>query len=405
MSETDALRAWMDERGDEMAALLMDLVAMNTENPPGRGLGACARALHDAMERLGIATDLIQIPPSGTLEDPCILRSEVGDGPETVYFHGHYDVVPAQSPTQFEPRRENGRIIGRGTADMKGGLVSMLYGAAAARDLGLLQNGRIIFHIVCDEETGSVAGSGYLRQHDMIDPSALAMVTTEPTAGAVWHANRGALTLRVSLRGKSAHVGQAYLGVNAFEHMLAVAQPLVELGKEMQQQRTSFPLEEDAARGSMLVVGGASGSGANFNVVPDAAWFSVDCRFNPEESLDDVLAQINETISEAANGMGADVSVEVLQRQPSASTDVNHPAAKTLARCVADVEGEPPRFLLCPGVLETRWYAQLGIPAFAYGGGRLDVSHGPNEYIDEEAMRRCAAVYAHFAGELLKSQG
>ena len=191
----------------------------------------------------------------------------------------------------------------------------------------------------------------------MIDPSALAMVTTEPTAGAVWHANRGALTLRISVRGTSAHVGQAYLGVNAFEHMLAVAHPLVVLGKEMQQQRTSFPLEEDAARGSMLVVGGASGSGANFNVVPDAVWFSVDCRFDPEESLDDVLAQINETISEAANGMGADVSVEVLQRQPSASTDVNHPAAKTLARCVADVEGEPPRFLLCPGVLETRWYA------------------------------------------------
>ena len=103
--------------------------------------------------------------------------------------------------------------------------------------------------------------------------------------------------------------------------------------------------------------------------------------------------------------MGADVSVEVLQRQPSASTDVNHPAAKTLARCVADVEGEPPRFLLCPGVLETRWYAQLGIPAFAYGGRRLDVSHGPNEYIDEEAMRRCAAVYAHFASEMVRGEG
>ena len=53
---------------------------------------------------------------------------------------------------------------------------------------------------------------------------------------------------------------------------------------------------------------------------------------------------------------------------------------------------------MCPGVLETRWYAQLGIPAFAYGAGRLDVSHGPEEYIDEAAMRRCAAVYALFAG-------
>ncbi len=54
---------------------------------------------------------------------------------------------------------------------------------------------------------------------------------------------------------------------------------------------------------------------------------------------------------------------------------------------------------MCPGVLDTRWYSQLGIPAFAYGGGRLDISHGPGEYIDEAAMRRCAAVYALFVGQ------
>jgi succinyl-diaminopimelate desuccinylase len=55
---------------------------------------------------------------------------------------------------------------------------------------------------------------------------------------------------------------------------------------------------------------------------------------------------------------------------------------------------------MCPGVLETRWYAELGIPAFAYGAGRLEVAHGPDEFIDEAAMRRCAAVYALFPGEV-----
>jgi succinyl-diaminopimelate desuccinylase len=56
-------------------------------------------------------------------------------------------------------------------------------------------------------------------------------------------------------------------------------------------------------------------------------------------------------------------------------------------------------------VLDTRWYSQLGIPAFAYGGGRLNVSHGPDEYIDEAAMRRCAAVYALFAARRLGGGG
>jgi len=76
--------------------------------------------------------------------------------------------------------------------------------------------------------------------------------------------------------------------------------------------------------------------------------------------------------------------------------------AVTLAGCVVAVEGATPRFEMCPGVLETRWYAQLGVPAFAYGAGRLDVSHGPDEYIDEAAVRRCAAVYALFAGDALR---
>jgi acetylornithine deacetylase/succinyl-diaminopimelate desuccinylase-like protein len=88
----------------------------------------------------------------------------------------------------------------------------------------------------------------------------------------------------------------------------------------------------------------------------------------------------------------------VLQAQPSGSTEETHPAAQALAGCAAAVAGAAPRFEMCPGVLDTRWYSQLGIPAFAYGGGRLDVAHGPDEYIDETAMRRCAAVYALFAG-------
>jgi succinyl-diaminopimelate desuccinylase len=382
---TDVQR-WLDRRSEEMAALLEELVAIDTENPPGRGLGSCGRALCDAMERLGFAPELVELEPRGRLEDPCIVRGGVGDGERLVYFHGHFDVVPAQDPGQFQPRRGEGRIVGRGTADMKGGLVSMLYGAAAARELGLLGDARIGFHLVCDEETGSVAGSGHLRDAGLIDADAVAMVTAEPTGGVVWHAGRGAITLRVVVAGREAHVGQAHLGDNAFEKMIRVAGPLAALSREL------------LAGGSMLLVGGSAGSGAGFNVVPGSAWFSVDRRFNPEEDLGEELARLTETIERAAADAGADVTVEVLQRAPSASTPQTHPAALALAACIEQVEGTPPRFEMCPGVLETRWYAELGIPAFAYGAGRLEVAHGSDEFIEEAAMRRCAAVYALFPG-------
>ncbi len=391
MDHADDIRAWLEPRAADMAALVEELVAVNTENPPGRGLGRCGRVLGDAAERLGLAAELVQLEPTGTLEEPCIVRATTGDGPATVYFHGHFDVVPAQDPAQFRPCRRDGRLVGRGTADMKGGLVSMLYGAAAAGALGLVEGGRIVLHLVCDEETGSATGSGHLREAGMIEPDAVAMLTAEPTGGAVWHASRGALTLRVEARGREAHVGQAHLGVNAFERMIRIAEPLARLSESLREQR-----------GSTLVVGGSAGSGAGFNVVPGSAWFSVDRRFDPTEQLETELARLTGTIAEAAADAGADVTAEVLQRAPSASTDASHPAAQALARCVATVEGVRPPFELCPGVLETRWYAQLGIPAFAYGPGLLEVSHGPEESVDEAAIHRCAAVYALFAAELFR---
>jgi succinyl-diaminopimelate desuccinylase len=396
-----AAMEWIESRADEMARLLEELVAVDTENPPGRGLGACAAVLRDALEGLGLSPEVIPLAPAGGLEDPCVVRAVARGGVRTLYFHGHFDVVPAQRRDQFVPQRRDGRISGRGTADMKGGLVSMIYGAAAARELGLLGDGRIVLHLVCDEETGSTAGSGYLGSAGLIDPGAVAMLTPEPTGGVVWHASRGAITLRVTVAGREAHVGQAHLGISAFEHMVRVAEPLTRLAHELLTRRTALPMADDDARGSMLVVGGAAGAGASFNVVPGAAWFSVDRRFNPEEDLDEELARLTDTIGAAAAAAGARVTIDVLQRQPAGRTDEAHPAAAALARCIAEVEDRGPRFELCPGALDTRWYAQLGIPAFAYGAGRLEVSHGPDEYIDEAAMRRCAAVYARFAGELL----
>ena len=236
----------------------------------------------------------------------------------------------------------------------------------------------------------------------MIDPDALAMLTAEPTGGVVWHASRGAITLRVGVRGQEAHVGQAHLGVNAFEHMIAVAKPLGRLAHELLERRTSFPTEDDDARGSMLVVGGAAGAGVNFNVVPGSAWFSVDRRFNPEEDLDEEVAapDRHDRRSRRRDRCRCD------DRRAATPAVGRAPRRLTLRpsrwRAASRPSREPRRASSCaPVCLETRWYAQLGIPAFAYGAGRLDVSHGPDEFIDEAAMGRCAEVYARFAAELL----
>jgi acetylornithine deacetylase/succinyl-diaminopimelate desuccinylase-like protein len=395
------LHAWIEDRADEMAELLIRLVAVETENPPGRNLTAGAEVLRAAMDDLGLSPEVIDVGPAETLDAPRIVRGGVGSGAGLVYFHGHFDVVPAQDPSQFAARRADGRIVGRGTADMKGGIVSLLYGAAAAREFRLIDGGRIVVHLVCDEETGSSVGSGYLREHGLIDPAARAMLTAEQSGETIWPAARGALSLRVDVHGRAAHVGQAFKGVNSFLHMLEVAAPLGEYARELSERRTRYPVGDGEAPGSMVVVGGLSGGGSNFNVVPARSYFTLDARFNPEEDIDAELARITAIVNTAAKQADADVSIEVSQLAPPADTPMDGPAAMLLGQCVAEVTGRPARYELCAGCLDTRWYAQLGIPAFGLGPGTFDVSHGPAEYVEEAALHRVAAIYALFAGQLL----
>ena len=183
--------------------------------------------------------------------------------------------------------------------------------------------------------------------------------------------------------------------------MLKVAAPLEGYAHEMSQRHTKHLVAAGEALGTMVVIGGQSGGGSNFNVVPARTYFTIDGRFNPEEDLDAELARIKDTINDAATAAGADVSIQDNQFAPAAETPPDDHAAQVLGQCVADVTGAPARYELCAGCLDTRWYSQLGIPAFGFGAGLFEVSHGPNEYVEEDALRRVAAVYALFAGQLL----
>jgi succinyl-diaminopimelate desuccinylase len=377
----------------EIVGLTTRLVSVASENPPGRRYGECAELLFEALAALGLSPRIVETSIEG-LDEPrlCVQGGTGGEGP-CLYLHGHYDVVPAQSATQFEPVVETGRISGRGSADMKGGLAAMLYAVAALRDLGTELDGQVCFNFVPDEETGGRGGSRVLAERGLLAPNGVGMLTPEPTGGVVWNANRGALTLEVTVHGREAHVGHAHAGVNAFERMLDVAGALRELADEVAQHTTAYAVEPPAARRSILLIGGRSDSGSGFNVVPASCSFTVDRRPNPEESPAEERERLLATL-EPFRERGYEIDVEVIQEGDAAGSSEQDPLAVALAASVAEVEGTPPPFELCPGLLETRWYASAGVPSFAYGPGRLDVSHGPDEHVEVDALIRCATVYA-----------
>jgi acetylornithine deacetylase/succinyl-diaminopimelate desuccinylase-like protein len=311
-------------------------------------------------------------------------------------------VVPAQSPEQFIPVRKEHFLFGRGTCDMKGGIVAMLYAILALRECGTNLNGKIKLILVPDEETGGARGSAWLAKRGLLGRDSIGMLTAEPTSGVVWNANRGAISLRVEVLGKSAHVGLQYKGENAFERMHRVVERLQELKREVEQRVTEFDLGSDQARNSILLIGGQSGGGTNFNVVPDRCWFTIDRRINPEEDLAAEKASIIDVL-EGCKRDGILLEWGTLQEADSASSRQDEPLGKAVAEAIKQATGEAARFELCPGLLETRFYVARGIPAYAYGPGLLSVAHGPSEYVDLRKIIECAYIYAETAGKLLET--
>jgi succinyl-diaminopimelate desuccinylase len=313
--------------------------------------------LESTLTALGFPYERIDIPSPADAPRAAV-RAWLGDAGPALCFHGHYDVVPAMTAEQFVPRIEGDTVFGRGSSDMKSGLVAMLFAAKALRTVGAALRGRLDLR-------------------------------PEPTSGVVWNANRGAITLEVCVKGRAAHVALPHQGINAVERALPVLMRLVDFKREL-----------EATSGSILLVGGRVAAGSNFNVVPAECRFTIDRRTNPDEDFDAEKRRLLE-ILDAARVSGVDLEVRTIQEGRSSVTSQDAALAAALTESVAAVDGEAPVFEMCPGLLEIRFYAERGVPALAYGPGILAVSHGPREFVKLSRMVECAKIYALTAARML----
>jgi len=379
---------------DEIVEFTSKLVSIPTENPPGRAYKECIQVIAEKLAEIGITHEIIEVPSTSDNPYPryCLLAFW-GKGEKTLYFHGHYDVVPASDKSQFSPYVKNECLYGRGSSDMKGGLAAMIYAVKALVDCGLEPSSGIGLVFVPDEETGGLLGSQHLINNGLLGKDGAGMIMPEPTSGVIWNANRGALSMRITVKGRPAHVGLHYEGVNAFEGMVKTVNALGELKKEIETRKTDYSIQPDSARNSVLLIGGVCQGGINFNVVPGECSFTIDRRINPEENLETEKGRILD-LFKIIKKQGVDLSVEIMQEGESAASPESDVFAKTLVQSTKLITGEKPSFELCPGLLETRFYVKEGVPAYAYGPGELSVSHGPDEYVEVERILECTSIYA-----------
>jgi succinyl-diaminopimelate desuccinylase len=379
------------EYRQQIIDMLCDLIAIPTINPPGQAYRQCVDYLSKVLSEWKINHNILAVP-NGKYPRFSIVGS-CGNETDGIHFHGHFDVVPAQISDQFQPQMRGNLIYGRGSSDMKGGLVAMLFAMRTLKDLALEKLPRITFSIVPNEETGSSCGTKYLFDSSVLPRRCLGMLMPEPTSGIIWNANKGALTYNVILKGKAAHVSLASQGINSFEQMIAVVHSLMKLKKEIHNRKTTMKVTPPEACHSIMLIGGESGSGINFNVVPDRAFFTIDRRINPEENLEAAKEEIIKIIDQHRR-QAKKIDVEIIREGESASASQKSLLALALHQAIFDVTGKAADFELCPGLLEIRFFNNQEIPAYAYGPGLLEVAHGPDEYVNINHILDCIKIYA-----------
>ncbi len=305
---------------DEIVDLARRLIAIPSENPPGNQYPECAAVLVETLHKLG---------GFGIRQDADCIQAFCGQGRRTLYFSGHYDVVPAQDPDQFEPYIKGANLFGRGSSDMKAALAMMIYAAHSVRDR--IPDGRIGLVFVPDEETAGARGSRFLAERSCLGIGAIGMLTPEPSGGVIWNANRGAITIRATLSGKIAHVGRQTEGVNAFEHGIPLLNDLIALKREVECCETNHNIAPPALCRSILMLGGLAESGNNFNVVPDKFSFTIDRRLNPEEDFEIEKLRLLDLLDRH------NTKVEIIQEGAAAATPTDDPLSTALQRNIESV--------------------------------------------------------------------
>ncbi|WP_250507894.1 acetylornithine deacetylase [Caballeronia sp. GAFFF3] len=317
-----------------------------------------------------------------------------------IVLSGHTDVVPVDGqPWTVDPFRlteKDGRLYGRGTADMKGFLASVL----AAVPMLIERELRLPVHLAFsyDEEVGCLGVRPMLAQLEKRAHKPVLCLIGEPTSLKPVLGHKGKLAMRCQVKGAPCHSAYAPYGVNAIQYAARLINRLEEIGERLAQPEHH---DERFDPPYSTVQTGVIKGGRALNIVPAECEFDFEVRALPSFEASTVARDLQAYAqAELLPKMRAiepetDVRLEALSAYPGLATSPESEAARLVALLSGSSEFGTVAFGTEGGLFD-----QAGIPTVVCGPGSMDQGHKPDEYVTLEQLHDCDAMLIRLADHL-----
>jgi succinyl-diaminopimelate desuccinylase len=381
---------------DGVVAFTADLVRVRTVHDPGTSDETGGADLVVAkMREWGWEPDVVEVAP-GRPNVICTVGGGGGPGP-VLAFEGHLDVVTEGDAAQwtvdpYGAEIRDGRMYGRGSADMKSGVAAMLYATRALQLAGPFPGAVRIFALA--DEEGMMLGA----KHAVASGAAVGVdgvICCEPEGDEVCPSSKGAVRLRLDLTGKMAHGAMPHEGRNPLPVLGRVLVALDQLQTELQ---ANHGVHEHLGSVYLTPTVVHAGAAVQMNTSPTRASVWVDIRTVPGVDHDGLIERIRTDCAALGADSGIATSVTVIDDRPPVDTPVSDPVVACVVEAHERVTGVRPAYGGVPGTTDGTIFTRDGyLPTVVYGPGGKWIAHQADEFVAVEEIGRYARTYAEAA--------
>lgn len=400
----------------EKIQLLADIVELQTEN--NNEIDVC-NYLTDLFDKYDIKSEILKVN-----EHRANIVAEIDNGSPILALSGHMDVVDAGNQDNwsyppFQLTEKDGKLYGRGTTDMKGGLMALVVSLIELKEQNELPHGTIRLLATAGEEKEQegaklLADKGYLDDVD-------GLIIAEPTGSGIYYAHKGSMSCKVTATGKAVHSSVPFIGDNAIDTLLEFYNLFKEKYSELKQQDTKHELdvapmfksligkeisEEDANYASGLTaVCSIINGGKQFNSVPDEASLEFNVRPVPEYDNDFIESFFQNIINDVDSNK---LSLDIPSNHRPVTSDKNSKLITTI-KDVASSYVEQDEIFVSALVGATDASSFLGdnkdnVDLAIFGPGNPLMAHQIDEYIEKDMYLKYIDIFKEASIQYLKEK-